>query len=269
MFSFGTEQFLNAYVGAWDNIPTNKKVGVLYPNDADGNAVREHLAPLLEKHGYKIIDPGAYQDGTTDYSSQIALFKREQCQIFNTFPLPPDFVTFWRQAAQQNYTRQVKIAQIGKAGLFPEQVKPLGALAYNLASGIYWSKVFPYKSPLTGLSASQLAHGYEVATGRQWEQQLGASMSLLDAGFEALKASSQPTNKESLVKAISTLNTQTMVGKVDFNNGPFPNVSPTPIIAQQWVKSPAGSKYRLEQVTVDNTDDPNVPIQRKLVPYNA
>src|SRR5690242_3889053 len=44
-FSFGGEEFRKAYVSQWGLIPTNKKVGVLYPNDADGNAVREHLAP--------------------------------------------------------------------------------------------------------------------------------------------------------------------------------------------------------------------------------
>ncbi len=269
LFSFGTAQFAKAYLAMWDNIKTNKKVGVMYPNDADGNAVREHLAPILEKNGYQIVDPGPYQDGTTDYSSQIALFKQEQCEIFNTFPIPPDFATFWRQAAQQGYTRTVKIAQIAKTGLFPSQMNPLGSLAYNLASGLYWSKVFPYKSPLTGISAMALANGYEHTTGRQWQQQLGASMSLLDAGFAAVKASGDPTNKEALVKAIATLNTMTMVGKVNFNDGPVPNVSTTPIIGDQWVKAPAGSKYPLDLVTVDNADDPNVPVQRKLVPYNA
>ena len=82
-------------------MPKNKKVGVMWPNDADGNAIRAALGPLLEKAGYTIVDPGAYQDGTNDYSAQIAKFKSAGVQIFNTFPIPPDFATFWRQAAQQ------------------------------------------------------------------------------------------------------------------------------------------------------------------------
>ena len=76
-----------------------------------------------EKGGYTIVDPGPYEDGTTDYSAQIALFKREHCEIFNTFPIPPDFAAFWRQAAQQGYTRMVKIAQIAKTGLFPSRCR--------------------------------------------------------------------------------------------------------------------------------------------------
>ena len=103
---------------------TNKKVGVMWPNDADGNAIRAALGPLMKKAGYKIVDPGAYNDGTNDYSSQIAKFKPNGCEIFNTFPIPPDFATFWQQAAQQGY--KPKIAQIAKTGLFPSQVEALG-----------------------------------------------------------------------------------------------------------------------------------------------
>ena len=82
-----------------------------------------NLAPALAKDGFTIIDPGPYEDGTTDYSAQIAKFKAEKCEIFNTFPIPPDFAAFWRQAAQQGYTKTVKIAQIAKTGLFPDGVR--------------------------------------------------------------------------------------------------------------------------------------------------
>ena len=110
-FGFGGGEFFKTYVSQWNSLETNKKVGVLYPNDADGNAIRENLAPALAKAGFTIIDPGPYEDGTTDYSAQIALFKKEKCEIFNTFPIPPDFAAFWRQAAQQGYTKMVKIAR--------------------------------------------------------------------------------------------------------------------------------------------------------------
>ena len=56
-FGFGVEEFFKAYISQWKLIETNKKVGVMYPNDADGNAIRAHLAPLLAKEGYTIVDP--------------------------------------------------------------------------------------------------------------------------------------------------------------------------------------------------------------------
>ncbi|MGA2793404.1 MAG: ABC transporter substrate-binding protein [Roseiarcus sp.] len=268
-FGFGGGEFFKTYTSLWNSLDTNKKVGVLYPNDADGNAIRENLAPALGKAGFTIIDPGPYEDGTTDYSAQIALFKKEKCEIFNTFPIPPDFAAFWRQAAQQGYTKMVKIGQIAKTGLFPSQVDSLGDLGFNLSSAAYWHKAFPYKSSLTGVSGDELADGYEKSSGKQWTQQLGASMSLFDAGIAALKASADPKSKEAVAKALGALNTLTMIGKVDFTSGPFPNVSPGPIIGSQWVKAKPGSKFKLDFVVTEHATDPNVPIAAKLVAYNG
>jgi branched-chain amino acid transport system substrate-binding protein len=268
-FGFGVEEFFKAYISQWNLIETNKKVGVMYPNDADGNAIRAHLAPLLAKQGFTIVDPGAYETGTTDYSSQIALFKQEGVEIFNSFPIPPDFAAFWRQAAQQGLIKQIKICQVAKTGLFPSDIEALGELGNKISSAAYWHKAFPYKSPLTGVSGAELADGYEAASGKQWTQQLGASMSLLDAGFEALKASTDPKDKAAVAKALSTLNTQTMIGKVDFTSGPVANVSPGPIIGTQWVAAKEGSKFPLDYVVTENATDPKVPVEAKLQPYNG
>jgi len=268
LFSFGTKEFAESYLATWGGAKTNKKVAVLYPNDADGNAVRRSLGPLLEKGGYKVVDPGPYEDGTTDYSAQIALFKKEGCEIFNTFPIPPDFAAFWRQAAQQGFTRMVKIPQIGKTCLFPSQVEALGDLGDNLLSAAYWHKVWPYKSSATGVSGVELADGYEKATGKQWQQQLGASMSLLDAGLAVIKTSSDPTDKEAVRKSLAALNADTMVGKVSFKHGPFPNICVTTLVNCQWVKAPAGSKYKFDYVTINNANDSNVPVQAKLKYFN-
>ena len=353
-FGFGGGEFFKAYVSLWNSVETNKKVGVLYPNDADGNAIRENLAPGLAKAGFTIvdpgpyedgttdysaqiakfkaekceifntfpippdfaafwrqaaqqgltkqlkivqiaktglfastvdslgslapglakagftiIDPGPYEDGTTDYSAQIARFKSEKCEIFNTFPIPPDFAAFWRQAAQQGYTKMVKIAQTAKTGLFPSDVTALGALGVNISSAAYWHKAFPYKSSLAGISGDELADGYEMASGKQWTQQLGASLSLLDAGFAALQAAGAPKDKGAVAKALATLKTTTIAGLVDFTAGPVPNVASGPIIGTQWVKAKPGSKFALDYVVTDHATDPNVPIGAKLKPYNG
>jgi branched-chain amino acid transport system substrate-binding protein len=267
-FGFGGGEFFKTYVSLWNSLETNKKVGVLYPNDADGNAIRETLAPALAKAGFTIVDPGPYEDGTTDYSAQIAKFKAEKCEIFNTFPIPPDFAAFWRQAAQQGYAKSVKISQVAKTGLFPSQVEALGDLGFNLATAAYWHKAFPYKSSLTGVSGDELADGYEKSSGKQWTQQLGATMALLDAGVAALKASADPKAKPAVAKSLGALNIVTMAGKIDFTSGPFPNISPGPIIGSQWVKAKPGSKFKLDLVVTEHVTDPNVPIEAKLIAYN-
>jgi len=267
-FCFGVANFYNAYTHLWPQVKTNKKVGVMWPNDADGNAIRASLGPLLQKAGYTIVDPGAYQDGTNDYSAQISKFKAENCQIFNTFPIPPDFATFWRQAAQQGYTQIVKIAQIAKTGLFPSQVTALGSLGNNLASAFYWHKTWPYRSSLTGITSQQLAAGYIKHSGKQWNQQLGPSLALFDVAAVALKLSGNPKDKNAVAAAVQKVRVETPIGVLDWTkarNGVPANVVPTPIPGGQWVKT--NDKFKVDFVICEHSDDPKIPIGGRLKPY--
>lgn len=268
LFSFGVSDFVKSYVSQWSAVPSNKRVAALLPNDADGNAIRGALLPELQKAGFTVVDGGPYETGTTDFSAQIAKFKAEKCEILSTFPIPPDFATFWRQAAQQGLAQSMKIVQVAKTGLFASTIEVLGPLGYNISVAAYWHKNYPYASALTGVSGVQLADGYEKASGKQWNQQLGASMSLVDAGIAALKASANPKEKAEVAKALRTLRTTTMMGKVDFTTGPVGNVSSVPMIGAQWVKPPAGSKFKYDYVITENVSDSKIPVAAKLKAYS-
>jgi branched-chain amino acid transport system substrate-binding protein len=267
-FCFGGKNFFDSYTHLWPQVHTNKKVGVMWPNDADGNAIRAGLGPLLQKAGYTIVDPGGYQDGTNDYSTQIAKFKAANCQIFNTFPIPPDFATFWKQAAQQGYTKMVKIAQIAKTGLFPSQVTQLGALGNNLASAVYWHPTWPYSSSLTGISSKELADGYKAHSHKQWNQQAGPSLGLFDVAKALLVASGNPKDKNAVIGALKKVKVETPVGVLDWTKSrpgvPW-NVVPTPIPGGQWVKT--GDKYKIDFVICEHSDDPRIPIGGHLKAY--
>lgn len=266
-FCFGVEQFHQAYTHLWPQVATNRKVGVMWPNDSDGNAIRQSLGPLLTQDGYAIVDPGAYTDGTNDYSAQIAKFKSQDCEIFNTFPIPPDFATFWQQASQQGY--KPKIVQVAKTGLFPSQVEALGAIGVGIAGGAYWTPTFPYTSSLTKITSKDLADGYQSSVGKQWTQQLGPSLALFDVAAAALQAASSPKDKAAVAKAIGTLDVQTPVGRLQWGKGPNANVVATPILGGQWVSAPAGSPYKLDFVLCENSSDSNVPVAGRLLPYTA
>ena len=264
-YSFGVEQFAKSFINLWPQVETNQRVGVMWPNDPDGNAIRLALGPLLKDAGYTIVDPGAYTDGTNDYSSQIAMFKDQECEIFSTFPIPPDFATFWLQAAQQGY--KPRIAQIAKTGKFLSQVEALGQLGFGLASTVYWTPTWPYPSSLTGIDAKQLGDGYTHASGKLWNQSLGSSLSLFDVAAAALDAAGDPKDRAAMVKAISTLEVDTTVGHLAWGKGPVPNVVTTPIIGGQWVAAPPASPFSLDFVICENATDPNVPVAAALQPY--
>ena len=126
-FFWGLEDVIAVFTNMWSQLPTNKSVGGLFPNDGDGNAWGDKqvgFPPVLEKLGYKLTDPGRYQNLTDNFSAQINAFKGANCEIVTGVVLPPDFTTFWKQALQQGF--KPKIASIGKAILFPVAVEALG-----------------------------------------------------------------------------------------------------------------------------------------------
>ncbi len=267
-FCFGVADFATAYEHLWPQVKTNKKVGVMWPNDADGNAIRAALGPVLEKAGYTIVDPGAYQDGTNDYSAQISKFKSEGVEIFNTFPIPPDFATFWRQAAQQGLTKQLKIAQIAKTGLFQSQVSALGSLGNGLASAFYWHRTWPYRSSLTGVTSKQLADGYAAKSKKPWNQQAGPSLALFDVAAAALTKSGNPKDKNRVAAAVQKVKVETPLGVLDWTKkrpGVPANVVPTPIPGGQWRKT----NGKFEFIICEHSGDPKIPVGGKLKQYGA
>lgn len=266
-FCFGVGNFARLYADQWSKVPTNKKVGMLLPADADGNAIRAMLIPSLQKAGFTVVDAGPYQNGLTDFSAQIALFRKEGIEIFNTFPFPPDFAVFWRQAAQRGLAKQVKIVQLAKAGLFPAELEAMGQLGDGLHAGAYWHRGFPFSSPATGMTSMQLADGYEKASGKTWNQQIGATASLFDAAIATVRSAADPKDRASLAQAMSRLKTETAVGLVDFTTGPVANCATTGLVGVQWVRGKGGvNKFGLE--IVSNADNPKVQLTAAMKPYH-
>ena len=187
-FFWGLEDVIAVFTNMWSQVATNKSVGGLFPNDGDGNAWGDkHVGfpPVLEKLGYKLTDPGRYQNLTDNFSAQISAFKDANCEIITGVVLPPDFTTFWNQALQQGF--KPKVASIGKAILFPVAVEALGKDGNNLSSEVWWSPSHPFKSSLTGMSARDLAAGYQAATKKQWTQPIGFVHALFEVAVDVLK----------------------------------------------------------------------------------
>ena len=122
----------------WGQLQTNKSVGGLFPNDGDGNAWGDKVvgfpAPLA-KLGYKLTDPGRFQDLADDFSAQIAAFKQADCEIITGVVIPPDFTTFWNQANQRGFRaeggfdRQGHSVSVGGRGAWQDRKQPfLGGL---------------------------------------------------------------------------------------------------------------------------------------------
>lgn len=261
-FFWGLEDVEAVYQDMWNELDTNKKVAALWPNDPDGIAwgdSKTGFPPVVSKSGYKMVDPGKYANGTQDFSAQIATFKEKKTDILAGVPIPPDFTTFWKQAAQQGY--KPKFATIGKALLFPSTIEALGDLGNNLATEVWWTPSHPYSSSLTGQTAQQLADAYTAETGKQWTQLLGFVHALFEVAATALTRSDG--TKQGIAKALSKLKVDTVVGPLDWTSGPVPNVAKTPVAGGQWRRN-ADKSYSL--VVVSNKQNPEIPVGGKVEP---
>ena len=92
-------EFAEVFLQAWEQVETNKIVGLCAQNDADGVAWAQGAAAVAEPAGYKTIDFGRFPPGTSDYTSQINGWKKENVEILNSNMAPPDFNILWKQKA--------------------------------------------------------------------------------------------------------------------------------------------------------------------------
>jgi branched-chain amino acid transport system substrate-binding protein len=266
-FFWGLEDLIAVYTDIWPQVSTNKKVGALWPNDPDGQAFADPktgFPAALKKLGYEIVDPGRYNDGNDDFSSQISKFKSAGVDIVTGVPIPPDFATFWSQAQQQGF--KPKIATIAKAILFPSAVEAIGPSSEGLTSEVWWSKSHPFKSSLTGQSAAELATAYETSTKKEWTQPVGFVHALFEIAVDVFKRAKDPEDPKEVVAAVKATNLDTIVGKVGWSQGqdanPVANVSKTKLVGGQWIK---GTDHPFELSIVSNKELTEVPLGGKLV----
>lgn len=264
-FFWGLEDVIGSYTNLWEQVPTNKVVGVLFPNDSDGNAwgdAERGFPPVLKEKGYKVVDLGRYQSPSSDFSSYIYEFKKQGVEIVVGVIPPPDFANFWNQAGQQGF--EPKIVTAAKASEFPMAIEPFGKRAENLSVEVWWSPSHPYTSGLTGQSSQELASAYTKATNNEWTMPLGFKHALFEVAIDSLKRSKGPGNPESIRDAIASTDYSSIVGPVNFKTGPVPNISKTPLVSGQWRRK----EKKLELVIVENSQAPGIKTQGKLKSLN-
>lgn len=257
-FFWGLEDVIGTYTAMWEGMPTNKSVGGLFPNDGDGNAwgdAQSGFPPVLAQKGLRLIDPGRFQSLTDDFSAQIAAFKRAEVEIVTGVVIPPDLNTFWTQARQQGF--KPKVVSVGKALLFPTAVEALGKAGNNLSTEIWWSPRHPFSSSLTGANAAQLAQDFTRATGKQWTQPLGFVHALFELAVDILKRTEELGNPHAVRDALLKTRLNTVVGPINWRDGPVKNVAKTPLVSGQWR---LGKDQQYDLIVTSNATAPGIPL---------
>jgi branched-chain amino acid transport system substrate-binding protein len=270
-FFWGLEDLVAVFTNMWTSIPTNKVVGALWPNDAEGNAYSDPkfgFPAALQAKGFRLVDSGRFESSTSDFSNQINMFKDAKVEILTGVLPPPAFSTFWSQAGKQGFKPQ--IATIAKAILFPAVVEELGERGADLSTEIWWSPSFPFKSGLTGQNSAELCAAYEDATKKQWTQPIGFLHALFEVGLNVLQRTKDIDSPASIRDAIRATDYNSIAGRIAWEGKPVKNVCKTPLVGGQWVPGSkfkhwiAGQAFKNDLVIVSNDTEPSIATQRKL-----
>ena len=228
------------FIGIWELNAgkTNKVVGGLWPNDADGTEWSKIMPKKLAPKGYKVMDPGRFPYFTKDFSSQINAFKRANVDILTGTLITPDWITIWRQCHRLGFVP--KIATIAKALLFPSALEAIGGdIPQGLTTEVWWSRYHPFKSSLTGESARGICDTWEKETGRQWTPSIGFKHGGYEIVVDVLRRA-QTLEKKALRDTIGKTDLDTLIGHIKYNEKHY---SETPLVGGQWVK---GKKWPWE-----------------------
>jgi branched-chain amino acid transport system substrate-binding protein len=248
--SGNVSDMLGAFIQSWDQVETNRVVGLCAQNDADGVAWAQGAGGAVKNAGYQVIDAGRFPEGTNDYSSLINKWKNANVEILFANMAPPDFAVMWRQCFQNSFIPKVCLA--GRAGLFSAAMEAVGGdLCLGVSCEGVWLPEYPFISSLTG-------HAYEKAAGKQWTQPLGGLHSGYEIIADALKRA-QSLDKELIRKAIAATNMDTLAGPTKFEAN---NTAVTPVGCMQWVK---GSRYPYDAALVSTGRFKNLPVRQKLI----
>jgi branched-chain amino acid transport system substrate-binding protein len=255
--SVSVRDFMAAFLQTWNQIQTNKVVGLCAQNDPDGIAWAEGASHVLPGQGYKLVDMGRFPAGTKDYTSQINGWKKGKVEILFANMSPPDFSALWRQCFRAGFIP--KACTAGRAGLFPSALKAIGSdLALGVTSEVLFHPSYPFKSSLTGETTKQFCDAYEEASGKQWTQPIGGCYSGYEILADVLRRA-QTLDNEAIRKAYLDTNLDTLAGPIKFTEK---NVATTPSGCLQWIK---GKKYAYDAVVVANGNYKMLPVQTKTV----
>jgi branched-chain amino acid transport system substrate-binding protein len=255
--SFSVRDYLASFLPMWDDVKTNKIVGLLAQNDPDGVAWADGAKKALGPAGYKVIDIGRFPPGTMDYGTIISGWKKENVEIMFANMSPPDFTRAWRQCFRENFIP--KICTVGRALMFPTAVEAIGGdLGLGTSTEAVWHPAYPFKSSLTGESGKQLADAYESATGKQWTAPLGGLYGGYEIVADVLKRA-QTLDKEAVRKAFTETNLSTIQGQIKFNEK---NIAIVASGGLQWVK---GKKFPFDPVLVSNGNYKMLAKEAKMV----
>jgi len=230
-FFFGGPDLVKNHVGMIKALPGgfNRKIGYLYPNDADGVVFQSLFDPTFKKEGWQPVDPGRFQQGLPDFTPIITQFKRHRVEVVTGVLASLDLQSYMQQAAQLGFKPKIYI--IDKGSGYPGPMKALGEHGVDILSVNFWSPAYPGKSKYGGYDGQGLVERYERENpGKQYSPMLAYGDAPWDVLLDALQRAG--TIEHELVRrALAATDLETVIGRVKFTPQHY---SVQPLGGAQW-----------------------------------
>jgi branched-chain amino acid transport system substrate-binding protein len=268
----GSEETIASFIDAFNKsgVETNKKVGMLFQNDADfkGWMAPDAAPKVFAANGYALTVPDPYAAGNEDFTSFISAFKTAGCEIVCGTNDPPYMASFLQQSLQQGF--HPKFISSGKALLFASATESYANNGVGLIGECAWHPNWKIKDTLVpGEDSESMAADFEAKTKTEWTAAIGC-YGKVEWAIDIFKRATNPDDKQTIIAAIETTKADFQQGHIDYTepvdaNGFHViahNYKPY-IGAVQWVKS---TKWKVEPVQISNATAPGTPVTAKAVP---
>ena len=219
-------------------LKTNKNVGVMWPNDADGNAIRAALRPAAEEGRLHDRRPGRLQRRHQRLLGADREVQAEELRDLQHVPDPARTSPPSGGRPRSRATRPIRSPRSRRPACSRRRSRRSATSAYDLASGAYWTPTFPYKLVADEVDARSSPPATE-ADRQAVEPAARAEPGAVRRRHGRAEGQRRTRRtRRAVANAIATLKVDTPLGHLDWAKGPVPNVVATPIIGGQWVKAP-------------------------------
>jgi branched-chain amino acid transport system substrate-binding protein len=256
-FFAGIEDFAEVYSSLFQRAALERVVGGVFGDDIDATAFLGTFPKAMARHGLTLMDPGRVQLAEPDYRMLASRMKEARVPMVTGVLPSPSALAFFDAARQIGY--RPRLAAVAKAFAFPDTVAQAMRMqpGMTICNEVWWSPAWPFRSELTGATASEICRDYEAKTRQPWIQTLGFSHALLELAAQVLRDTPALT-RQSLRDTLLRVRANTVVGVLNFKSRyPSLNVCTMPAVGGQWIQSASG--HWVLQV-VDNSRSPVIPV---------
>ncbi|GGS76121.1 hypothetical protein GCM10010156_38600 [Planobispora rosea] len=267
-FAWGLDDIAAVFADMWERLGPARTVGCLWNDDLQGRLLRhdrDGFAPVAERRGHTLIDPGGYREPAADLHAHIDHLRRHGAEVVTSAATAADLALFHGQARRSGlHPRLITCSRwlaYPHAGVAGSCAADEGLAQARVATLVYWTPNHPYRSSLDGATAADLAEAYQRDTGNPWLQPLGLAHALVEVARHALAEAADPTDRRAIAQAIARTRIETIAGPLDWTSGPTPNIALVPLVGGQWQETRHGH----DLAVVTNTALPDLPVTADLL----